>query len=197
MQIAQQCRKESCCRKRNFIQQFLVYKSVPVCLDSHHVRRGQAKVGDDGGEGEEVAGTVVFMDPAAQVLQCCRKPLELLSQGQQQQQHVNEQEDRKLEDSWEQPADDKQHRRINITKANSVSFDWTMSASPYLGAGMRAWAAMRKRSMMKEQTRLELNISSLIRENWTNKRRSKEDHSHYLFGSMNSYPPNKNLLRQL
>lgn len=38
-------------------------------------------------------------------------------------------------------------------------------AGLYLGAGMRACAAMRKRSMMKEQTRLELNISSLIWEN--------------------------------
>lgn len=38
--------------------------------------------------------------------------------------------------------------------------------SPYLGAGITAWAAMRKRNMMKEQTRLELNISSLIWENW-------------------------------
>lgn len=32
---------------------------------------------------------------------------------------------------------------------------------------MRACAAKRKSSMMKEQTRLELNISSLIWENWT------------------------------
>lgn len=36
---------------------------------------------------------------------------------------------------------------------------------------MRAWAAMRKSSMMKEQTRLELNISSLIWENWTKRPR--------------------------
>lgn len=36
----------------------------------------------------------------------------------------------------------------------------------YLGAGIRAWTAMRKRSMMKEQTRLVLNVSSLIWENW-------------------------------
>lgn len=38
---------------------------------------------------------------------------------------------------------------------------------------MRAWAAMRKSSMMKEQTRLELNISSLIWENWTKRPRKK------------------------
>lgn len=41
---------------------------------------------------------------------------------------------------------------------------------PYLGAGIRACAAKRKSSMMKEQTRLELNISSLIWENWTKRR---------------------------
>lgn len=41
----------------------------------------------------------------------------------------------------------------------------------YLGAGMRACAAMRKRSMMKEQTRLELNISSLMWENWATRNR--------------------------
>ena len=37
---------------------------------------------------------------------------------------------------------------------------------------MRAWAAMGKRIMMKEQTRLELNISSLNWENWDNKRKT-------------------------
>lgn len=42
---------------------------------------------------------------------------------------------------------------------------------PYLGAGMRACAAKRKSSMMKEQTRLELNISSLIWENWTKRKK--------------------------
>lgn len=63
------------------------------CLASHHVSRGQAEVDDDGSKGEKVAGTVVFMDPAAELLQCGRSPLELLSQGQQQQQHVGEQKD--------------------------------------------------------------------------------------------------------
>lgn len=63
------------------------------CFVSHHVNRGQAKVDDDGSEGEEVAGAVVFVDPAAQVLQCRGSPLELLSQGQQQQQHVGEQKE--------------------------------------------------------------------------------------------------------
>lgn len=41
----------------------------------------------------------------------------------------------------------------------------------YLGAGMSIWTAMRKRSMMKEHTRLEVNISSLIWENWTDQNR--------------------------
>lgn len=45
---------------------------------------------------------------------------------------------------------------------------------PHLGAGMRACAAMMKRSMMKEQTRLELNISSLIWENWVETQRNSE-----------------------
>lgn len=67
--------------------------STCINLDSHHVCRDQAKVDSNGGEGEEVAGTVVFMDPAAEVLQGYRSPLELLGQGQQQQQHVGEQKD--------------------------------------------------------------------------------------------------------
>ena len=68
--------------------------NMSLCYsDSHHVSRDQAKIEDDGGEGEEVAGAVVFMDPAADLLQCCRSALELFSQGQQQQQHVGEQED--------------------------------------------------------------------------------------------------------
>lgn len=39
----------------------------------------------------------------------------------------------------------------------------------YLGAGIRAWTAMRKMSMMKEQTRLVVKDSSLICENWNTK----------------------------
>lgn len=54
----------------------------------------------------------------------------------------------------------KKEKKLLILVINKVN-----KASPYLGAGMRAWAAMRKSSMMKEQTRLELNISSLIWEN--------------------------------
>lgn len=81
------------------------------CPDSHHVCRHQAKVDGNGGECEEVAGTVVFMDPAAEVLQGYRSPLELLGQGQQQQQHVGEQEDRELEDDWEKPAEEDERKR--------------------------------------------------------------------------------------
>lgn len=51
-------------------------------VDFHHVSRDQAKVDDDGCDGEDVAGTVVFVDPAAQLLQRRRSPLELFSQGQ-------------------------------------------------------------------------------------------------------------------
>lgn len=95
------------------------------CCDSHHVSRDQAKVDDDGGESEEVAGTVVFVDPAAEVLQRGRSPLELLSQGQQQQQHVGEQEDRELQDGWEQPAEEEQRTRrkdvsAEVKKINQV-----------------------------------------------------------------------------
>lgn len=82
------------------------------CLDSHHVGRDQAKVDDNGGEGEEVAGAVVFMDPAAEVLQCRRSPLELFSQGQQQQQHVGEQKDGELDSGRVQPAEEERERRI-------------------------------------------------------------------------------------
>lgn len=82
------------------------------CFDSHHVGRDQAKVDGNGGEGEEVAGTVVFMDPAAEVLQRHRSPLELFSQGQQQQQHVGEQEDGELDDGREQPAEEGRGRRM-------------------------------------------------------------------------------------
>lgn len=63
------------------------------CFDSHHVSRDQAKVDEDGGKREDVSGTVVFVDPAAELLQCCRSPLELFCQGQQQQHHVGEQKD--------------------------------------------------------------------------------------------------------
>lgn len=79
---------------------------------THHVSRDQAEVDDDGGEGEEVAGAVVFMDPAAEVLQYWRGGLELFSEGQEQQQNVGEQEDGELEDDWEQPAEvDKEKRK--------------------------------------------------------------------------------------
>lgn len=44
------------------------------------------------------------MQPAAELLQGRRAPLELLGQGQQQQQHVGQQEDGELEGGWEQPA---------------------------------------------------------------------------------------------
>lgn len=45
---------------------------------------------------------------------------------------------------------------------------------------------------MKEQTRLELNISSLIWENWTNQKRSKKDQSqHNLLSGINLFPPTK------
>lgn len=57
--------------------------------------------------------------------------------------------------------------------SNNTNSHLTKSLSSYLGAGMSAWTVMRNRSMMKEQIRLELNISSLIWENWTNQRRSK------------------------
>lgn len=48
----------------------------------------------------------------------------------------------------------------------------------YLGAGMRACAAMRKSSMMKEQTKLELNISSLIWENWATRNTECSQQTH-------------------
>lgn len=58
----------------------------------------------------------------------------------------------------------------------------TVLVASYLGAGMRAWAAMRKRSMMKEQTMLELNISSLIWENWDiQKKRSHKVFWHFTY----------------
>lgn len=44
------------------------------------------------------------MQPAAELLQRRRAPLELLSQGQQQQQYVGQQEDGELDGGWEQPA---------------------------------------------------------------------------------------------
>lgn len=47
------------------------------------------------------------------------------------------------------------------------------SVGVYLGAGIRAWTPMRKSSMMKEQTRLDLKVSSLICENWN--ARNKRD----------------------
>lgn len=44
------------------------------------------------------------MQPAAELLQRCGTPLELLSQGQQQQQHVGQQEDGELDGGWEEPV---------------------------------------------------------------------------------------------
>lgn len=55
--------------KINFIQHVYTVSLALCCLDSYHVSRGQAKVDDDGGKCEEVAGAVVFMDPAADLLQ--------------------------------------------------------------------------------------------------------------------------------
>lgn len=71
--------------------------------DPHHVSRGQAKVDEDGRDGEEVTCTVVFMHPTAELLQCNRRPLKLLSQGEQQQQHIGHEEDQELEDDRERP----------------------------------------------------------------------------------------------
>lgn len=76
----------------------------PYNSDTHYVSGGQAKVEDDGAESEQVAGAIVLMHPAAELLHGCGCPLEFLSQSQQQQQHVDEQEDGKLEDGWEQSA---------------------------------------------------------------------------------------------
>lgn len=56
-----------------------------VHSNSHQVSRSQAKVGDDGCESEEVSGAVVFVDPAAELLQSNWSPLELLGKGNQQQ----------------------------------------------------------------------------------------------------------------
>lgn len=61
--------------------------------EPHHVSRGQAKVHDDGGDGEEVACAVVFVHPTAEMLQRNRSPLKLLGQGKQQQQHVGQKKD--------------------------------------------------------------------------------------------------------
>lgn len=57
----------------------------------------------------------------------------------------------------------------------------------YLGAGMRACAAMRKRSMMKEQTRLELNISSLIWENWATRNTEYSEQGIHLLQAFSFY----------
>lgn len=49
--------------------------------DSHHVSRGQPKVDEDRYESKQVTGTVVFMNPATEVLQWWRSPLELFGKG--------------------------------------------------------------------------------------------------------------------
>lgn len=91
-----------------FIQVFFqIHLNVFLYLNTYYVSRSQAKVDDDGCESKKVAGTVVFMDPAAEPLQTCESPLELFSKGNQQQQHVGKQEDRKLEDGREQSAGEK------------------------------------------------------------------------------------------
>lgn len=84
--------------------------------------------------------------------------------------------------------------KIKWTSCNNENFDWKMLVSSYLGAGIRACAAMRKKSMTKEQTRLELNISSLISENCTNQ---NTDHSqHDVLCGISSLPPAKQRLNQ-
>lgn len=62
------------------------------------------------------------MDPAAELLKRCRSRLELFSQGQQQQQHVGEQEDRELQEGREKPAEEEQpeedkRERKEVSKA--------------------------------------------------------------------------------
>lgn len=47
---------------------------------------------------------MVLVDPAAELLEGCRGPPELLSEGDQQQQHVGKKEEGKLEEGWEQSA---------------------------------------------------------------------------------------------
>lgn len=68
-----------------------------------------------------------------------------------------------MEDDWERPEGGAGEEEIRRGGEDTKPSE---GAGLYLGAGIRACAAMRKRSMMKEQTRLELNISSLIWENW-------------------------------
>lgn len=89
-----------------------MYRNLSLCCsESHNVGRRQAKVDDDGGEGEEVSGTIVFMHPTAQLLQRCRSPLELFSQGQQQQQNIGKQKDWKLEEGRKHSAEEEQQRK--------------------------------------------------------------------------------------
>lgn len=82
----------------------LFFKEEGCVCDAHDISGGQAEVDADGAEREQVAGAVVLVQPAAELLQRRRAPLELLGQGQQQQHHVGQQEDGKLEGGWEQPA---------------------------------------------------------------------------------------------
>lgn len=66
---------------------------LDASFEPHHVSRGQAKVDDDGGDGEEVTCAVVFMHPTAEMLQSSRTPLKLFSQGEREQQDVGQKKD--------------------------------------------------------------------------------------------------------
>lgn len=112
--------KTESCGTENKLNTSTCINLARSCSDSHHVCRDKAKVDGNGSEGEEVAGAVVFMDPAAEVLQGYRSPLELLGQGQQQQQHVGEQEDRELEDGWEQPAEDDERKGKRVSTVEKI-----------------------------------------------------------------------------
>lgn len=57
--------------------------------------------------------------------------------------------------------DDCTYKRLTTTAIYSQNIFFSM-LTVYLGAGIRAWTAMRKRRRIKEQTRLVLNVSSLI-----------------------------------
>lgn len=63
----------------------------------HHVSRSHAKVDGDGCDGEEAAHAVVFMDPAADLLQEKWRMLKLLSQRHHQQQQITQQHQAELD----------------------------------------------------------------------------------------------------
>lgn len=99
------------------------------CSVPHHVSGRQTKVDDDGSECENVAGPVVFVDPAAEVLQCSWSPLELLGQREQHQQHVGEEKDRKLEDGREQPPEGERRKEgsKHVTESPDVLYCWVLN----------------------------------------------------------------------